>query len=75
MAEVTCALFESTKEGLERAPLPGQIGARILEGTCPGCWTEWSGEQVKLMNENRLTPADPKHYEFLIEALKKFLKL
>ena len=75
MADVTCAHCQLTAAGLDRAPLPGDIGKLILDRTCAACWKEWLPEQVKLMNENGLTPANPEHYELLVKEMKKFLKL
>ena len=75
MADITCARCQSTAAGLGRAPLPGDVGRQILDHTCAACWKEWFGEQVKLMNENGLTPANPEHYDRLVKEMKKFLKL
>ena len=75
MADLTCARCASTAQGLDAAPLPGPVGAAVLQRTCAACWKEWMDMQVKLMNENHLTPANPEHYDFLIQELKKFLRL
>jgi Fe-S cluster biosynthesis and repair protein YggX len=62
-------------KGLERAPLPGEIGERVLAQTCVTCWDEWKGTQVKLINEYRLNVTDPGHYERLIAEMTAFLGL
>ena len=38
MAQIVCQKCGQSTEGFDKAPFPGAIGARILEGTCPACW-------------------------------------
>lgn len=75
MADVDCARCGRTRPGLETEPLPGPEGRLVLEGTCRACWEEWLREQVKLMNELRLSPIDPEHYRRLVQAMLAWLRL
>lgn len=75
MAIVTCSRCKREAEGLSRSPFPGPTGQAILEGVCSACWKEWLGMQVKYINEYRLNPLDPKHFEFLVEQARAFLGL
>jgi Fe-S cluster biosynthesis and repair protein YggX len=75
MAGLRCRRCDQQGEALERAPLPGPAGERVLGGTCRTCWEAWRGEQVKLINELRLSPARPDHYALLVERMSAFLKL
>jgi Fe-S cluster biosynthesis and repair protein YggX len=75
MASVRCSRCESTGDALERTPLPGAPGELVLARTCRACWELWRGEQVKLINEHKLSPANPEHYTFLVDQMKVFLKL
>ena len=75
MADVNCSRCGNTAPGLERAPLPGDVGGQILDQTCTACWDEWKGLQVKLINENSLTPSRPDDYAFLVKELSAFLSL
>jgi len=75
MAELTCSRCGATAEGLERAPLPGEVGQAVLEQTCAECWRAWLGEQVKLINELRLSLAEPGSYGRLVEEMKRWLKI
>ena len=75
MAKVRCARCGKSAEGLERAPLPGVDGEQVLARSCAGCWKEWRGAQVILMNENQLSPGDPEHYRKLIGEMRSFLGL
>ena len=75
MDEVRCRRCESTGEALATPPLPGPPGEAVLQHTCQPCWEIWRGEQVKLINEHKLSPANPEHYTFLVEQMKGFLNL
>lgn len=75
MAIVTCTRCKTDRPGLERAPLPGELGQTILANVCSACWKEWLGTQVKYINEYRLSPLDSKHFEFLMEQAQAFLQL
>ena len=75
MADVTCSRCKRQAQGLARAPLPGATGRMILENVCAACWQEWLGMQVKYINEYRLNPLDPRHFEFLLEQAQAFLGL
>ena len=75
MAEVSCSRCGSTATGLDRAPLPGPLGASLLNQTCSACWEEWMETQVKLINEKRLSPGTPEHYDLLVREMRVFLNL
>lgn len=75
MADVHCSRCGQDAPGLDRAPIPGSAGQTVLVKTCAACWKEWLGMQVKYINEYRLSPLDPKHFEFLLEQAKAFLNL
>lgn len=73
MANVTCSRCGSEGTGLERPPIPGRTGELIGRQVCAACWKEWLSTQVKYINEYRLNPLDPKHFEFLMAQAKTFL--
>lgn len=75
MAVVTCSRCKRSAEGLPRAPMAGPMGQTFLESVCASCWKEWLGMQVKYINEYRLNPLDPRHFEFLMEQARAFLGL
>jgi Fe-S cluster biosynthesis and repair protein YggX len=75
MSEVDCARCGSTAAGLDRPPLPGDLGRRVLERTCRPCWDEWLRAQVILINERRLNPAKAEDFEALLVAMTAFLNL
>lgn len=69
---VNCVILKKEAEGLDRAPYPGEIGQRILENASKEAWKMWMKQQTMLMNENKLSPMDPKHRKFLEEEMEKF---
>lgn len=73
MATVTCVRCGKVKEGFERPPFPGAIGARILEGTCPDCWADWLKQQTMLINHYGLNVMDPQARQFLTRNMEAFL--
>lgn len=75
MANVTCSRCGKQAEGLERPPMPGPLGVQIVAQVCAACWREWLGMQVKFINEYRLNPLDPRHFDFLMGQAREFLKV
>jgi Fe-S cluster biosynthesis and repair protein YggX len=70
---VQCAKLGKEAEGLDRPPYPGELGQRIFDNISKEAWQLWIKHQTILINENRLSPIDPKHRKFLEEQMVKFL--
>lgn len=70
---VHCVKLGREAEALDRAPLPGEIGQRILNNVSKEAWQLWMQHQTILINENRLSLIDPKAREFLQAEMEKFL--
>jgi Fe-S cluster biosynthesis and repair protein YggX len=75
VAEIQCQRCGKSAEGLPRAPLPGPLGESVLAQTCAGCWKEWLAMQVRMINEYKLSPINPEHFEFLLGEMRGFLRL
>jgi Fe-S cluster biosynthesis and repair protein YggX len=60
-------------EGLERPPYPGALGQRVFDNISKEAWQLWLQQQTILINENRLSLAEPKSRVFLEEQMVKFL--
>jgi Fe-S cluster biosynthesis and repair protein YggX len=73
MRDVTCARCGQTREGFERPPFPGAIGARILDGVCQVCWADWLKQQTMLINHYGLNVMDPQARQFLTRNMDAFL--
>lgn len=69
---VQCIKLGKEAEGLDRAPYPGELGKKIFENVSKEAWQLWMKHQTILINENRLSPIDPKHRKFLEEEMEKF---
>ncbi len=70
---VFCVKQQKQTEGLDFAPWPGPLGERVFNEIGKPAWNEWLAHQTMLINENRLTPRDPKTREFLQAEMEKFL--
>lgn len=73
MPQVLCARCKETREGFERAPFPGAIGARIVESVCQRCWGDWLKQQTMLINHYGLNVMDPQARQFLTRNMQAFL--
>ncbi|HLM54195.1 MAG TPA: oxidative damage protection protein [Pseudoxanthomonas sp.] len=70
---VFCQYSQAEAEGLDFVPYPGELGQRLYAGIGKRAWSAWLAHQTMLINENRLSPRDPKHRAFLEQELRKFL--
>ena len=73
MADLTCARCGQTREGFERPPFPGAIGARIISEICKDCWAQWLKQQTMLINHYGLNVMDAQARTFLTRNMEGFL--
>jgi Fe-S cluster biosynthesis and repair protein YggX len=69
---VHCIKLQREAEGLARPPYPGELGKRVFEHVSKQAWADWLRHQTMLINENRLSPMDPKSRKFLEEQMDKY---
>ena len=69
---VHCVKLGAEAEGLDFPPYPGELGKKIYESVSKEGWQMWLSQQTMLINEYRLSLADPKSQQFLKEELDKF---
>jgi Fe-S cluster biosynthesis and repair protein YggX len=69
---VNCVKLGREAEGLDRPPLPGELGKRIYDGVSKEAWQAWQVQQTRLINENRLQLADPRARKYLLEQTEKY---
>ncbi len=69
---VHCVKLDKEAEGLDRLPYPGELGQRIFDNVSKEAWQEWLRHQTMLINENRLSPVDPRARKFLEEQMEQF---
>jgi Fe-S cluster biosynthesis and repair protein YggX len=71
--KVQCVFLKREAEGLDYSPYPGELGKRIYSNISKEAWAQWVAHQTMLINENRLTPIEPKARAFLVAEMEKFL--
>ena len=68
---VNCVKLKQESEGLERKPYPGELGQKIYDNVSKQAWQEWLKFQTMLINENRISPLDPKSRKILEDEMEK----
>lgn len=69
---VHCVKLGREAEGLDFPPYPGELGKRVYENVSKEAWQGWLQHQTMLINENRLSPIDPKHRQFLEREMENY---
>jgi Fe-S cluster biosynthesis and repair protein YggX len=70
---VFCQRLKREAPALRKAPYPGPLGAKVFAHISQEGWQQWLAHQTMLINENRLSPIDPKAKSYLAEQMEKFL--
>jgi Fe-S cluster biosynthesis and repair protein YggX len=68
---VKCVKLGREAEGMDFAPMPGELGKRLYENVSKEAWQQWIRLQTMLINENRLSLADPRARQYLAEQVQK----
>lgn len=69
---VQCVKLGREAEGLDFAPLPGELGKKIYSQVSKEAWAAWVKHQTMLINENRLSLADPSARKYLQQQLENY---
>jgi len=69
---IQCVKLNREAEGLDRPTYPGVLGQRIFESVSKQAWQDWLRLQTMLINENRLSPMDPKARKFLEAQMERY---
>lgn len=69
---VYCVRYHQELPGLDFAPYPGELGQRLYVSVSAQAWQDWLAHQTLLINENRLSPIEPKTKAMLREALEQY---
>ncbi len=70
---VNCVKLGKEAEGLKIPPYPGELGKKIYRSISAEAWEAWKRHQTMLINEYRISMADPKSRKMLEEEMEKFL--
>ena len=68
---VNCIKLGHEADGMDFPPMPGPLGQRLYEQVSKEAWQQWIKMQTMLINENRLSLADPQHRKYLVEQVTK----
>ena len=74
-AEFHCSRCGQPAGRMEKVPFKGELGERVRNNVCAGCWREWVEVGTKVINELGLTLSDPQAQETYDEHLVEFLQL
>ncbi len=69
---VQCVKLGREAEGLDFPPFPGALGKRLFESVSKEAWKGWLEHQKMLVNENRLSLADPAARKYLMEQTERY---
>ncbi len=69
---VQCIKLNKAAEGLEFAPVPGELGKKIWQQVSKEAWADWLNQQTMLINENRLNMADARARQYLLKQTEKY---
>lgn len=69
---VNCIKLGKEAEGMDFPPYPGELGKRIYIEVSKEAWATWLKQQTMLVNENRLSLADPAARKYLTEQTEKY---
>ncbi|MDX1616676.1 MAG: oxidative damage protection protein [Candidatus Promineifilaceae bacterium] len=58
--------------GLEKPPMPGELGQRIYENVSQRGWQLWMEQLTILINHYGLNMADPRAHEFIAQQMEEF---
>lgn len=70
---VFCQVLKAEAEGLETPPYPGDLGQRIFDNISREGWNQWLQRLTIIINENRLSTADPSNIEVIEQHMLGFL--
>ncbi|MCK5718600.1 MAG: oxidative damage protection protein [Thiomargarita sp.] len=70
---VNCVKLGREAEGVKIPPYPGELGKKIYDTISQEAWQMWLKQQTMLINEYRLSVADPKTRKMIESEMEKFL--
>ena len=70
---IHCRRCDADQPKLARAPFRSDLGERVQNEICTGCWQEWLQHQTLLINHYGLDPRDKKARDFLYEQIEQVL--
>lgn len=72
---IYCHYFQQHLNPLEKPPISGDIGLLIAKKISKKAWETWLVEQIKFINENKLSLNKINDRSLLKEKMMDFLKI
>jgi Fe-S cluster biosynthesis and repair protein YggX len=72
MRTVHCVKLGREAPGLEKPPLPGELGKRLFDNISEEAWNMWLEHQKMLMNEYRIDLSDKSARQILKQQCEQF---
>jgi Fe-S cluster biosynthesis and repair protein YggX len=69
---VNCIKLGKEADGMDFPPYPGPLGQRIFDNVSKEAWAGWLKHQTMLVNENRLSLADPEARKYLSQQTEAY---
>lgn len=69
---VFCSRFQKELPALDKPPIPGPMGQRILKEVSAQAWQEWQALQTMLINEKHLSLIEPQTRQYLSEQMWRY---
>ena len=69
---VNCVKLGREAEGMAFPPYPGELGKKIFDNVSKEAWAGWLKQQTMLVNENRLSMADPAARKYLLQQTEAY---
>jgi Fe-S cluster biosynthesis and repair protein YggX len=70
---IFCQKLQKEAAPMNFAPVPGELGERILANISAEAWKLWMNHQTMLINEKHLSLRDPEARSYLTGEMEKFL--
>lgn len=72
MRNVQCVKLKKEAPGLEKPPIPGELGKRIFDNVSEEAWGAWLEHQKMLMNEYRIDLSDKSSRQILKTQMEQY---
>jgi len=69
---VKCVKLGRELEGLDKPPFAGELGQRIYDNVSKEGWKLWTQHMTMVVNEFRLSMANPESQKILMEQMEQF---
>lgn len=69
---IHCVKLGKEAPAMKFQPLPNALGKRIFDSVSQEAWEGWVRYQTMLINENRLSLADPQAREYIAKQMENY---